>query len=69
MHIYSYLEDKNTKRIVDIQSIEEQIEFEMAREKQVKLTIGGEIHALEMAKEKKKNDITKEKETLRFLEL
>jgi hypothetical protein len=41
----------------------------MAREKQVKLTIGGEIHALEMAKEKKKNDITKEKETLRFLEL
>ena len=68
MLIYSYLEDKNTKRINDMQSIEDQIEKELVREKLMKTSIGGEIQALEYAKEKKKNDIAKEKDTLRLLQ-
>ena len=43
MVIYSYLEEQNRKKINDIDDINEQIDDQKNREKEVKNRIGGEI--------------------------
>lgn len=52
MVIYSYLEEQNRKKISDIDDINEQIDEQKNREKEVRQRIGGEILVQEAIKEK-----------------
>lgn len=68
MDIYTYLEEQNLKRIRESQDVEDQLEFEKARENRNKKEIGKKIHVIEGVKKDLEQQIVEARASLNELQ-